>query len=257
MWIDVLLVGFFRSAADTGIYQAAAQVTSLFVIVLTSFNAVFAPMIADLYHRGEHRRLDELYRTTTRWGLLLCLPLFVVIAVDPAGLLTLLMGSSYAAGAMPMLILAVGQMINLSTGAVGLLLVMSGRQNWWLAASAGALALNVSLNVVFIPRYGLEGAAVATTLSLAGLFGSGLIMARTSMRLWPYDRSTLRLAIAALVTVAAVATPGWLGLAAGTWRTLLEVGLAAAVFWLVAGLAHPETSLLSLYVALRVGKGER
>jgi len=257
MWIDVLLVGYFRSEADTGIYQAAAQVTFVFVVVLASFNAVFAPMIADLYHRGAHRRLSELYRTSTRWGLLLSLPLFVVIVVDPAGLLTLVMGSRYAGGAMPMLILAVGQMINLSTGAVGLLLVMSGRQNWWLAASAGALAVNISLNIALIPRYGLVGAAVATTLSLAGLFGCGLILARTSMRLWPYDRSSLRLVAAALVAAVAVAAPGWLGVAAGNWRTVVELGLAGVVFWLVAGLAHSETSLLTLFATLRGRDGSR
>lgn len=251
MWIDLLLVGYFRSQAETGIYMAASQISFLFAVVLMSFNAVFAPMIADLYHRGEQRRLNDLYRTSTRWGLLLGLPLFVVIAVDPAGLLRLLMGPRYLDGALPTLILAAGQLINLATGAVGFLLVMSGRQNRWLAASAAALVLNVSLNLVLIPRFGLEGAATATTISVAALFGFGLILVRRTMGLWPYDRSYLRLVLAAIATAAVVALPRWLGMELSIARTLLECAAAVAVFWPAVEIGDRGNGISGLLAAVR------
>ncbi|MDH3525047.1 MAG: flippase [Acidobacteriota bacterium] len=251
MWVDLLLVGYFRTQAETGIYMAASQISFLFAVVLTSFNAVFAPMIADLHHRGERRRLNELFRTSTRWGLLISVPLFVVLAIDPGGILTLLMGPRYVAGAAPMVILAAGQMINLATGAVGFLLVMSGRQNWWLAASAGALALNVALNLVLIPRFGLVGAATATTISLAGLFGSGLLMVRLAMRLWPYDRGFLRLLLAAATAALAVALPGWLGMAPSMGRTVLELALAAGVFWPAVEIGNRDDGISGLLAAIK------
>jgi len=251
MWIDLLLVGYFRTQAETGIYMAASQISFLFAVVLTSFNAVFAPMIADLYHRGERQRLNDLFRTSTRWGLLISMPLFIVIAVDPHGVLTLLMGPRYVEGVLPMVILATGQLINLSTGAVGFLLVMSGRQNWWLAASAGAVVLNVTLNLLLIPRFGLAGAATATTISLVGLFGSGLLMVRGAMRLWPYDRSYLRLIAAAVGAAIAVAAPGRLGMEPSTGRTVLEIALAAGVFWTAAETGNRQNGISGLLAAIK------
>jgi O-antigen/teichoic acid export membrane protein len=254
MWVDLLLVGYFRSQVETGIYMAASQIAFLFAVVLMSFNAVFAPMIADLYHRGEQERLQELFRTSTRWGLLLSTPLFLVILVDPAGLLAFFMGSQYADGGLPMLILAAGQMINLATGAVGFLVIMSGRPAWWLIATGSALAVNIALNLVLIPRLGLEGAALATTFSLALLFGSALILVRRALRLWPYDRSYLRLIVAGGMATVAAMVPGRLGVGDGNLGTLLEMAIAAVVFWVAAGYRSRETSLLGLLDALR-GRG--
>ncbi len=251
MWIDLLFVGYFRPGVDTGLYMAASQISFLFAVVLTSINAVFSPMIADLHHRGEADRLAGLFRTSTRWGLLLCTPLFVALAANPTGLLSLLMGADYVDGARPMLILACGQMVNLATGAVGFLLVMSGRPALWLGASAAAVALNVTLNLALIPRLGLTGAATATTLSLIGLFGSGLFLVRRELGLWPYDRSFLRLVLGAAVAAAAVVGIGRIGGLHDAGQTILQLAVAAAVFWTVAGLGGRQGGLGELLDALR------
>jgi len=248
MSIDLLLVGYFRSQTETGIYQAAGQISLLFSVVLASFNLAFSPMIADLYHRGETQRLNQLFRTSTRWGLLVAMPLFVTLALDPVGVLTLLMGPSYAEGATAMLILAAGQMINLGTGAVGYLLVMSGRQKWWLVASAVAVVTNIALNLLLIPRFGIEGAAFATAVALLTLFASGLALVRRSMGLWPYDRTFTRVILAAVPAAMAVVAIGRVESLSSPVRTLLEIILAAGVYWLAAGVIRRRTldELLSI-----------
>ncbi len=250
MSVDVLLVGYFRPEVDTGIYHAAARITFFFVVVLSSFNHVFAPMIADLYHQGERQRLNDLYRAATRWGLLLCLPLAVVLLLNPEGILRLLLPVEFATGALPLRILMLGQLVNLVTGAVGYLLVMSGRQNWWLTASALAVAVNIALNIVLIPRAGLVGAAVATAVALAGLFVSGLVMVRHSMKLWPYGKDYLPLILSTLAALVLVLGLGrWSAPSATT--TLLQLLVAGVVIWLGSGLGRRENGILGLMAALR------
>jgi O-antigen/teichoic acid export membrane protein len=236
MSTDLLLVGYFRSPAETGIYQAAAQISLLFAVLLTSFNVAFSPMIADLHHRGETERLNQLFRTSTRWGLILALPVFIAVLIDPSGLLTLVMGARYAEGSTAMLILATGQMFNLATGAVGFLLVMSGRQKWWLGATAVAVVVNIALNLVLIPRLGIEGAAIATSVALLGLFGSGLIRVRGVMDLWPYDRTFVRVVLAAIPAGLAAFGVASIESLNGSLRTLLELLVAGVFYWLAAGL---------------------
>ena len=63
-------------------------------------------------------------------------------------------------------ILCIGQLVNASVGSVGVLLDMTGNEK----DSAGAIGLgagaNVALNALLIPRYGVEGAAIATATSI-------------------------------------------------------------------------------------------
>ncbi|MDJ0571261.1 MAG: polysaccharide biosynthesis C-terminal domain-containing protein, partial [Pleurocapsa sp. MO_192.B19] len=53
-------------------------------------------------------------------------------------------------------------MVNVSTGSVGLLLNMTGNESYTLISRVSSTVLNVVLNALLIPRWGLEGAAIAT-----------------------------------------------------------------------------------------------
>lgn len=192
VWIDHLLVGYFLSARETGIYQAATQSSVLFAIVLTGFNAIFAPIIAQLYHERELERLDSLFKVSTKWGLYLCLPLFLVISFASKEVMTVIFGPQYSAGSLPLVILTTAQLINVGTGAVGYMLIMTGRQNQWLWISSSAFILNFSLNWVLIPRLGLVGASLGMSASIIWLFSIGLFQVRRTLGLWPYDRKYLK-----------------------------------------------------------------
>lgn len=206
MWIDRLFVGYFLTEAATGLYQAASHVSIGFTILLASFNAIFGPMSADLWHRNETDRLNALFKVGTKWGLYLGLPAFIVVLAVPEAAIVTLLDARYADAATPLVILCAAQTANLATGAVGFLMVMTGRQNRWLGLSAVALGMNVVLNVVLIPRFELVGAATATAISVAFLFGGGLAAVRGGLGLWPYDRRYAKGGVA--TAAAALATFG-------------------------------------------------
>ncbi len=206
LWIDRLLVGYFLGDAQTGIYHSAALVSVVFVVVLSSFNAMFSPMIADLYHRGDLARLGRLFRISTKWGLYVCLPVLLVVLIFPRAVVTNMFDARFTAGMPAMIVLVCGQMANVASGAVAHLLIMSGHQNRWLLLSGVSVAANVLLNLLWIPRYGLLGAAAATALSMAGLMLAGLAAVRRHLGLWPWDRRYLKgLAAAAVTALALVA----------------------------------------------------
>lgn len=204
IWVDRLIVGYFRLPAEVGIYQAASQSSTFFAIILTAMNAIFAPMISDLYHKGEHKRLEDLYRVSTKWALYISLPVLVVILFVPELLMKVVFGQAYAEGALPLLILNLGQLVNVATGAVGFLLIMTGRQKRWLLFTALALVGNILLNLLLIPRYGVVGAAISTSAAVSALFLTGLLSVRLSLKLWPYDRRYLKGLAAALLAGLAI-----------------------------------------------------
>lgn len=228
--VDRLFIGFFLPAASVGIYQAASQFSIIFAIILNGFNAIFTPMIADLFHQDKMSQLQELYRITTKWSLYLSTPVFLTILVAPVQIMTALYGSAYAEGGAVLFVLTLGQLINSATGPVGMLLIMTGRQNQWFNITAVSLVINLILNWVLIQRIGLVGAAIATAVTTAALFLWGLADARRTLGMWPYDRRYLKgLLAAGIVTIALLAMRDTFD--QPIWNVILLAGSATVGFF--------------------------
>ncbi|WP_457651199.1 flippase [Rhodocaloribacter sp.] len=247
--IDRLLVGGLRSAAETGLYQTATQSAILFGIVVGSFSTIFMPMIADLYGKREIDRLGELFKISTKWGLYVSLPLFLIMVVAPEDVLNVLFGRAYEAAAPTLRILALGQLVNAATGAVGPLMIMTGHPRQWFYISSVMLVVNVVLNLLLVPTFGIAGAAIANVCALGGLFISGLLWIRVSLNIWPYDRRYGKGLVGAILTLGALLLVrslhmewAFLNLAVMTVMAVLVFGGALLMF----GLADEDKEVISL-----------
>ena len=204
VWADRLLVSYYCSAADIGVYQAAAQCGFMLAIVLSAFNAIFSPLIADLYRKGEIGKLDRLFKISTKWGLYCCVPFGLVLILAPWETMTFLFGHHYRSGAVVLSIVTITQLINVGTGAVDHLLIMTGQQRSWVVISAFMLFVNLTMGFLLIPRWGLLGAALATAATYTGLFVAGLLHVKRTLRVWPYEMQYLKGLLAAVLAGFAV-----------------------------------------------------
>lgn len=205
MMFDRVLIGFFRPMEDVGVYQAASLVSTIFPIILVSINAIFSPMITDFHRSGLRERLDKIYKISTRWGISLGLPILLFVVAFPEWLLISVFGEEYAGGVIPLLLLASAQFANLAVGGVGVLLTMTGNQAQWARISAVAFVSHIFLSVALIPRFGLQGAALASGIAITGLFFTGLIVVRRREGYWPYDHRTRKALVAALFAAGVLA----------------------------------------------------
>jgi O-antigen/teichoic acid export membrane protein len=98
---------------------------------------------------------------------LLALPIFLIFALFARPVVTLVFGAAYAGAAAPLAILASGQLVNATAGPVAALLSMTGHERDVGAVFTMAAIINVLLNIFLIPRFGINGAAAATAVSLA------------------------------------------------------------------------------------------
>jgi O-antigen/teichoic acid export membrane protein len=230
--LDRIFVGIYLKSSDMGVYEAMAQVSILFVIVLRAFNGIFAPMIADLYQKGEVIRLERIYRISTKWALYISMPIFLIILIIPGNLMQVVFGGDYRTDTLPLVILAAGQLVNVGTGAVGYLLIMTGRQNRWLVYSFLMVVVSIVSSIKLIPAWGLIGAAISSSIAVILVFSLGLLDVYRSLRLWPYDHRFVK-GIGAFLS-AGIA--GWLisNLDIGNYTLkLLVVGVAVGVVFVV------------------------
>ena len=183
-WSDVIMIGMFGTSADVGIYTPAARTALLVSLGLVAIAAVVQPRLAVLYHSGRYSELEQLARNTSLLGVFVGLPALIVIELAAPWLMNLF-GAGFAAGATALRILAVGQFVNVAVGTTGLLLTMSGRERYLQRTMVFAALANIILNASLIPVLGINGAAVATALSLIGVNLANLAWVRRTMGIQP------------------------------------------------------------------------
>ncbi|MEZ4515848.1 MAG: polysaccharide biosynthesis C-terminal domain-containing protein [Chloroflexota bacterium] len=171
---------------------------------MNAFNMILTPMIADQYHKKNYKQLEELFRVNTKWGIYCVIPLVLLIMFAAGDIMTVLFGSEYSGGAVALQILTIGQFINIATGATGIMLIMTGHQQEWFRLSVLIVIVNIILNLTLIPRFGIEGTAIATASTVGGLFALGLLIVRHTLHMWPYDRRYIKGLVAAGATVVAL-----------------------------------------------------
>ena len=162
---DTLMVAYFLPAEKIGIYRVAVRIATLQMVFLTAFNSIFAPIISDFHHRDEKEKLHSLFKTVTRWGFSLALMVFIIIVVSPCEILRMF-GGEFVSGQYSLIILSIGQLVSVGTGGVGIMLMMTGMEKLEFVNSVMTLIMNVVMNILLIPRFGIVGAAIATAFSI-------------------------------------------------------------------------------------------
>jgi O-antigen/teichoic acid export membrane protein len=102
-----------------------------------------------------------------RLSLLAALPVAVFLIVLGQPILSLVFGEAYGVGGTALGILCAGQLANAATGSLTLILNMTGHERDTVMGLGSAAIVNVILNLLLIPRFGIEGAAAATAISVA------------------------------------------------------------------------------------------
>ena len=176
-----------KGSPELSVYAAAVRVAQALVLFLTAVSYMFSPFVADLHERGERDRLNALFKSITRWTLAGTVPLLLLFFIAPEPVLKVF-GSHYDIGADWLRILLIGQIVNVSVGAAGFVLIMVGRTTWDLTVYAASFALDVLIAVLLVPHLGPKGAAIAqaSALIFSNVFRLSLVW--RYVRIQPYDR---------------------------------------------------------------------
>ncbi|XSG86305.1 MAG: flippase [Methylohalobius sp. ZOD2] len=163
---DMVMLGFFTTDDQVGIYRVATQMAIVVVFVLQVVNRVVAPHLARLHAAGDIDRLQRLVTRSAQITLLGAIPVASVFIAFGSVLLERIFGAAFVAGHEALIILVVAQLVNAGMGSVGLLLNMTGHERDTAKGVAVSTFLNVPLNFLLIPSFGITGAALATAISL-------------------------------------------------------------------------------------------
>ncbi|WP_226481485.1 flippase [Natrinema amylolyticum] len=239
--IDIVMLHRFRTDAAVGNYRAALTLAEFLWFVPMAIQTVFVHSTSELWSQNRYRKISALASRTTRYTFLLT----AVMAVGLAALADVAVPIYFGAEAEP----AITPLLLLLPGALGFALARpilavsqgEGTLRYPVVATGGAALINLVLNVALIPRYGMQGAAVATSIG----YGSMFVCHCWSARLVGFDPlADARLGRAVLTTVLAAVPIVALSTAiANPWLALVvvpPVGFAIFVaFALLVGALDP------------------
>lgn len=160
MRVDVILIGLWYGVEAAAVYGAATRLLVLGMVGVTAVQQILQPTLSHLLAAGDLTGARAVYRTSTAWTVAMAWPVYLSIA----GLSPLLMrifGPDYVDGAVPLSMLATIMLFATVTGAVDIVVLMSGRSLLSLGNMAAALTTDLALNALLIPRYGMFGAATS------------------------------------------------------------------------------------------------
>lgn len=162
---DFIMLGWWRQAAEIGHYKVATSGANVSVIGLSIVAMVAEPRIAALFRQDDLAGLSRLASGAALVSFGLALPAILVLAFFGGPILQLVFGAGFEDGALSLTILVAGQVVNAFFGSCISLLNMSGHERLAMRGLVLAAGVNVALNLLLIPDYGIEGAAIATALS--------------------------------------------------------------------------------------------
>jgi O-antigen/teichoic acid export membrane protein len=159
---DRFLLGVFDTSSAVGVYDVAFLVSQFILFFGPVLNYLFQPIMAEYDAEDDYQHMNKLYTIVTRWLVILTFPIFSLLFLFPETLLGTFFGSEYQAGGFALALLAIGFYAAGFVGLSGSFLTATGDTKVLMYISAATAALNLGLNVAFIPVFGIVGAAIAT-----------------------------------------------------------------------------------------------
>lgn len=168
--VDSILIGYYLDPAEVGIYAVAVLLAQTLTLIPSAVQQVTAPVMATLYGKGDIEGIRRLFYSTLKRNLLISVGSATLIAISGPYLIALLFTEEYLISYIPLQILLLGYAIGASFGAVGATLSSIGKVHIPFRISAVCGVMNVILNILLIPLFGISGAALATAVTMIASF---------------------------------------------------------------------------------------
>ncbi|MFW5945455.1 MAG: flippase [Candidatus Natronoplasma sp.] len=180
--MDRVLLGFFLETPDVGVYSVAAGIPLMIGSMFTPIGTVLLPTFSKRESKGESS--ESLLREVFSFLLFVSIPMVIFIILFSKDILHLIFGEEYVVGATVLSITSIEIFLYSGERLLGASIVATEKTLAYALGIGSSTGTNVILNIVLIPLFGIEGAAIGTVISFFVLFS---IMVAISKRDYRFD----------------------------------------------------------------------
>jgi O-antigen/teichoic acid export membrane protein len=179
-YADTILIGYFMSNADVGIYRTAFQLTSVATFATLAFHTVLYPKISKWWTHGQITEIENSLTRAWTYSLFLAIPTCIGGWILGDKLLYYFYGASFVEGTDALYFLLLVQVVNvfMFLGTMSLTALNRPKDAFWVTVIAAVV--NILLDIALIPVMGITGAAVATLIAMTlNAMGALILLSRT------------------------------------------------------------------------------
>ncbi|MFC5409426.1 lipopolysaccharide biosynthesis protein [Larkinella bovis] len=235
-FIDRTMLSGGKGLIDAGVFIIATYIAGIIEIPRKTITQISTPLVSNSLRTNDMAHVQELYHKSSLNQLLAGGFVFLLIWANIDGIFDILpKGEIYRQGKMVVLLLASAKLFEMATGVNGEIINYSRHFRYATYLMLVMACLAIAANSFFIPRYGIDGAALATTLTTLAFALSKVAIVWALFRILPFTFSGVK-AVFVLVLVygASLLLPEWGG---SFWLTLLSMAFRSLVLTgLFAGL---------------------
>lgn len=163
---DTFLINYYIGNSAVGVFRVALHVTLIALLAVNAVNIAVFPKMSKAYADGDMALVSSYGKTAITYGLMLAVPAFVGGALIGDALLSVLYGSEFALGYPAMVILFIYQGFYVLLSVLMIMFEAIRKIRVSCIILTFGFILNFVLSLVFIPRIGIEGAALASLIAV-------------------------------------------------------------------------------------------
>ncbi len=190
-YFDSIMIGKYISLSAVGIYTVAAFIPTVIEAPLNALDRIASAKISFAWTSGDKSQIDEIYHKSSLYMFLLGGFLFLLINLNIHTLLTFL-PDGFQQGEFVVLIISIGTLFNMATGLNSPILLNSDKYRYGAFYLITLAILLILLQRIFIPHYGIIGAAIATTCASVIYNTMLFITVYSFFKLQPFNKKNLQ-----------------------------------------------------------------
>ena len=167
--IDILIITFFSGSAAAGLYSAAYKIAVATTLLSEPFAVALFPAISKAFN-SSHEKFKTIFSSSMGIMLAVVLPISMLLFLFPGNIISLLYGNAFAGSSTILAIISFMPVLLFLNLLMTTALKAAGKQNVALLYACIAVAAGISLDIVFLQYFGIEGVAVASMLTQSLFF---------------------------------------------------------------------------------------
>ncbi len=200
-YLDTVMLGMYKpkqeglNALDIiGIYSIAAFVATIVEAPFNALEKIVLPQIANSIAKNDMKNVEDIYVKSAKYLFLIGGVLFILVNLNLTSLFVLMPDKDYALGKNIVFIISLGTLINMATGSNDAIIYTSSKYKYTTYLLVGLFVVALINYSIFIPLFGMEGAALATAFSALLFNISKYFLIWKFFKIQPFSWNTLKVA---------------------------------------------------------------
>ena len=233
--MDKVMLGQITTRISLGYYENAEKITAVFTTAVSAFGTVMMPRMNNLFSKGDSNIGEEYLEKSMRWMLVVTYAVALGVVGIAPDFVRLFWGKEFSPCAPILSVLACSLPFVAFASVIRMqYLIPKHRDREYIISVSGGAIVNLIINLLLIPHYAGEGAAIGTLCAEAFVCVYQMWTVRKEVNIATNIKRTTPFLIAGIIMCAVVRAIGAIGFSNLFFGLAVEIAVGICIYFVFA-----------------------